>query len=331
MKTPRIFGSAACILLSACSVLLPQSAATDDVGETARNPGVEIVEEAVEVLPPGAAAYEGEIGPTTVEIVGGDEAALQEFVEHWLGSTYSGQPADQITVYIGNLPPDLPYDLPIPENARVIGSVRQSQYLTIQVILETTRSPEEILAFYEERLPELGWQAVTSEIYGGGFVSGELGTTYCHGEDTSLNIQAGVWPSGSTDVRIYTFSNYDYSPCHSDRQYGYDSISSLIPTLKSPPGAQMGSIGGGGSSGTTDAYNETQLTTDLTAGEVAAYYNAQLLDSGWTLLENGESEGHAWSSWSFTDEGGQAWSGTLILLEVPPGSDTLFAYIQISR
>jgi hypothetical protein len=86
-----------------------------------------------------------------------------------------------------------------------------------------------------------------------------------------------------------------------------------------------------GSSDSMDAYTETHLLTDLSAGEVAANYNEQLEAAGWTLLESGESEGHGWSHWSLTDEEGQEWIGTFILLEVPPDSDTIFAYLHVAR
>ena len=330
MKTKRIYTIGIYLSLTACSVLLPQTAAPEERGVAAPGPGIEIVEEAIEVFPAGSASSEEEIGPTTVEIIGGDEAALREFVERWLGSTYPGVPADHITVYLGSLPPELSYDLPLPEDAVVIGSVRQVRFDNVQVILETSLPVEAALAFYEDSLPAAGWAAATNAAYGGGFVSSEAGSTYCLGEETSLNLQVGAWPSGATDVRIYTFSGQGYSPCTPDQQYGQDPVSALLPSLVSPPGAQMTSSGGGGS-GMTDGYNEAHLITDLPAGEVAAHFNEQLIAAGWTPLESGGSEGHAWSTWSVTDEEGQAWSGTLVVLEVPPGGGTIFAYIRVGR
>ncbi len=329
MKITQAFLLGTSLLLTACSVLLPQAAAPNEVGRPASGME-EVVVEAVEILPAGSLSSE-DIGTTTVEIIGGDEADLREFVEHFLGSTYPGQLADHITVYLGSLPQDLPYTLPIPETARVIGSVMQTLYTNVQVILETTLTPEAVVAFYEGSLPELGWVAVPDAGYQGGFVPGDLGPTYCLGDNTSLNIQAGTWADGATDVRIFTFSDRIYSPCNPNPQYGQDPVLGLIPVLKSPPGAAMNNSGGGGSSGDFSAYNEVQLQTERSAGEMAAFYNEQLEVAGWSLVESGESDGHAWSSWTFTDEKGQEWSGTLVLLEVPPGSDTIFAYIQVAR
>ena len=331
MRTTRTFVIGTCLMLTACSVLLPQSAAPEEVGDTPPGQEVVVVEQAVEVLPPGSASSEEGIGPTTVEIIGGDEAALREFVERWLGPTYPGQQADHVTVYLGSLPTDLPYALPLPEGTRVIGSVNQALFSYLQVILETSLSPEEVMAFYDERLLETGWQAASDASYGGGFVSGDPWLAYCLGEEAALSITASPWITGGTDVRLFIERDLRYSRCNSEYMSGQDPGTALIPTLKSPPGVQM--VGGitSGSSDSMDAYTETHLLTDLSAGEVAANYNEQLEAAGWTLLESGESEGHAWSYWSLTDEEGLEWFGTLVLLEVPPGSDTIFAYIRVTR
>ena len=331
MRTFHVFVFTTCLLLSSCSVLLPQTAATGEEGGNVGNPGGVVVQEAVEVLPPGATSFEGNTGPTTVEIIGGDEAGLREFVERWLGPSYPGQPADEITVHLGSLPPDLPFELPLPEGARVIGSVHQALFSYLHVILATSLSPEEVLAFYDARLLEIGWQAASDAAYGGGFVSGDPWRVYCLDEEAALTLSASPWITGETDVRLFIDGDMRYSQCNSEYMAGLDSSSGLIPTLMSPSGTQM--IGGttSGSSDSNTAYTETTLRTDLSAGELAAFFNEQLAADGWTLLDNGASEGHAWSHWSLVDEKGEAWTGTLILLEVPPGSDEIFAFIRVSR
>jgi hypothetical protein len=103
-----------------------------------------------------------------------------------------------------------------------------------------------------------------------------------------------------------------------------------IPTLKNPPGTQMTSAGGGGSSD-MDGYSETHLEGDLSAAEAAAYYNDQLTTAGWTLVESGGADGLGWSTWTFTDAEGAAWTGTLIVSDIPPGSGKLFAYVRVER
>jgi len=328
MKRYPIILVSLCLLLAACTALLPQTSAPQEAGDTSTAPGGVIVEEVVEqVVVSGPSPGTGE--PTTVEIVGGDEAALREFITRWMSAPYSGQQGDHITIYLGSLPPDLPYTLPIPERARLIASVQQTRFDFLQLILDVPLSLEEVVSFYEQSLLETGWQAATNIGQGGGFVSAEMGLTYCLGEEKYLNLQAGPISESTTDVRMYVQGTEGYSPCRPASGYE-DGISPLIPTLKNPPGSSMTGGGGGGSSD-TDAYTEANLQTELPASEVAAYYHEQLQTVGWTLLESGGAEGHAWSYWSLTDEKGEEWFGTLILTKVPPSSDELFAYIRVAR
>ncbi|HLF91448.1 MAG TPA: hypothetical protein VI451_21060, partial [Anaerolineales bacterium] len=178
MKTIRIFFIGICLLLASCNTLLPQTPALESDGEAIPPVSDEVmVEEAVEEVIVGQSAA-GEIGPTTVEIVGGDEAALREFVTRWMGSSYPGQEADHITIYLGSLPPEMPYSLPLPDGARLVASVQQTRFEVLQLILDAPMPEDAITAFYEAALPKAGWQAVSNYGSGGGFVSADFGLTY---------------------------------------------------------------------------------------------------------------------------------------------------------
>jgi hypothetical protein len=313
--------------LTACTALLPQSPAPEEADKPANAPasGV-VVEEVVEQVVIG---QNGEPGPVTVEIIGGDEAALREFISRQV--TYPGAEADHITVYLGTLPPELPYELPLPDAVRVIGSVQQTNDEVLQVIEETSLTPDEVQTFYAEALPAAGWQLADGPNYGGGFVSDDFSAMYCQGEEVFLSFSTGELPDGKTDVRIYIQSSQEYSPCApGQEQYG-DPIADLIPALKNPPGTRMSSSGGGGGSSGSDSYNETHLEGDISAPDAAAYYNDQLTAAGWTLVESGSADGLGWSTWTFTDADGDAWMGTLLVSDIPPGSGKLFAYVRVER
>ena len=60
---------------------------------------------------------------TSIEIVGGNEESLREFIKQWLVPIYSNDSSQDMTVYIGSLPKDMPYDLPKPDDARIVGSI----------------------------------------------------------------------------------------------------------------------------------------------------------------------------------------------------------------
>ncbi len=316
--------------LTACATLLPQPAAPEEAAEPGNMPGNMpgsgvVVEEVVEQVVVGQGT--GEAGPVTVELIGGDEAALREFISRYI--TYPGSDAEHIRVYLGSLPPEFSYDLPLPEDARVIGSVQQTSYAQLQVIQETSLTPDEVQTFYAEALPAAGW-TVADTAYGGGFVSADYSATYCQGEEIFLSVNAGVLPEGKTDVRVFVQASQGYSPCAPNAEYS-DPLSEMIPALKNPPGTRMSSSGGGGGSSDSEAYNETHLTGDISAPDAATYYNDQLSAAGWTLVESGSADGLGWSTWTFTDADGDAWAGTLLVSDIPPGSGKLFAYVRVER
>ena len=65
--------------------------------------------------------------------------------------------------------------------------------------------------------------------------------------------------------------------------------------------------------------------------ELADHYNEQLQTIGWEMQNNGEEEGTAWSTWTFQDEQGQDWSGTLVVIGVPKSNDGRFVVLHIEQ
>ncbi|NJN44905.1 MAG: hypothetical protein HC806_09435 [Anaerolineae bacterium] len=332
MKTTHYLYLVVCLLLAGCTAILPQTSEPESGGENVPSPGLVgvVVEEVVEV---GGQSYsfEGEFGPTTVEIVGGDEAALREFIERWLGSTYPGQPEEHITVYLASLPPDMWYSVPIPEGARLVASVWQTRFEFLQLLLDVPLPQEDVAAYFDEALPEAGWQPSTDAGQGGGFVSHDAAKNYCLDEETYLNLIVAPLEDGQTDVRIYIQGNNGgYSPCAPYESYAGSSYTELIPLLKAPPGI-LTTSGGGGSTSGQDSYTEAHLQGNISPAELSGYYDEQLIAAGWTLIESGGEESTGWSYWSLKDEKGEEWFGTLIVTKVPPDSDKIFAYIRVSR
>ena len=63
-------------------------------------------------------------------------------------------PIQQTQLLVGQLPPDLAFDLPVPEGGRVVGSF---VYGAPTIVIETnTTSADEALRFYRDRLPAQG-------------------------------------------------------------------------------------------------------------------------------------------------------------------------------
>lgn len=266
-----------------------------------------------------------------VEIIGGDEESLREFIQRYFSPIYPGSGEDERKILIGSLPDDLPIDLPLPEGAQVVASVQEPSAFT-QVILDASQTPEEVEAFYTQSLSELGWQPAPEHQPGGGFVSsGDLGGRFCLGDgDAYLEVGSLEMPDGLTDVRLTLQAPVKYFPCQ-EQDAGYmDAGSRIIPSLEAPQGVQIPSSGAGSSSDGS-AYNTADLETNLSIDELLMHYNAQMEQAGWELVDQGTSEVVAWSAWNLIDEKGDKWGGNLIVMENRLGSDRRVAIVSVEK
>ena len=232
---------------------------------------------------------------------------------------------------IGLLPEDLPFELPIPESSRIIGSSVRGDPAGTEIILDVPLNSEEVINFYQDVLIEDGWLVPPEEPYGAGFVS-ELwpSNTFCYNDDeVVLYLSVVEIPDEPTDVRINIQSPAQHSPCDPEGMHWMDESYGLIPTLTSPPGAMVQS--GGSGSGQDDASVTATLITDLTAEDLANHYGVQLSEAGWTAGERGTSEQVSWSSWTIKDEDGDEWGGVLIILEGSTDPEKRYAWFQIDK
>jgi hypothetical protein len=273
-----------------------------------------------------------EASESSVEIVGGDEASLREFLKQWLLPVYPGGPSQTMTVYIGSLPKDIPYDLPTPDDSRIIGSITGS-WVEYLLIFDSSLTSKSIREFYAQTLLEKGWREAPTNQGQSGFVSqSDLYSGYCYGEaEAFLSVETPSTSDQKTSIRL----NLDISPdpymCRdadaANTGYSYEN---LIPQLKAPQGTLIQGSGSAGSSD-HDAEVTASLQSDLPAAELVEFYNQQLLTAGWKLQNSGDGEGAAWSHWTFKDEQETDWLGMLIVVKASTDSDTLFALVRIEK
>jgi len=69
----------------------------------------------------------------------------------------------------------------------------------------------------------------------------------------------------------------------------------------------------------------------ISAEQTEAHYREQLTEAGWILLDNNTAGPSAWSTWRFTDDGGETWGAMLLIIKSPWAEDSLFAYLRASR
>lgn len=275
-------------------------------------------------------------GGEEVTVVGGDLPALREMITYLVRAA---EPDSRSTVGIGALPGSLPFDLPLPEDARIVGSITSltptETEAAITVMLNTTLSPEGVADFYTAALSGPDWRAVESALVPGGFTNvPSIMAVYCYGSETMVTLRARLLPDGTSDVRLATTMGGN-APCNGQAPAADPAadISGLIPQLQTPEGVHLRAVNGG--EGSADVLrttaNEAVLTTDMAPGDLIELYNVQLLDVGWHHLVTEWTDGSAWSGWIFTDAAGITWSGVLTLTANPLVEGEFFARVLVEE
>lgn len=267
---------------------------------------------------------------SSIEVVGGDEESLREFIRQWLTPVYPDGSSQDMTVYIGSTPGDLPYDLPTPDDARIIGSITGS-WVDYMLIFDTNLSSKSIHEFYAQNLTDQGWhEAPRGPGQGGFFSHSDLYSGYCReDDDVFLNVETPSISDEKTGIRL----NLDISPpsynCDASAAGPGSPYERLIPELGAPSGTLVQS--GGSSSGDYEADVTASLLSDLSPIELVEFYNQKLLAAGWEMQGSGNGEGAAWSHWTFTAEQEANWLGSLIVLKASANSDKAFALLRIEK
>lgn len=275
-----------------------------------------------EVLPLASGTPEG------VEVRGGDEAAMRELLGRTLHYGIPG--AERTLILVGELPEDLPFDMPLPEKARVIGSVDRGYRHGTEMYLDVDLPPEETVDYFRLVLAQGGWEFPEEDGRERGFVSGSPSPAqkFCHKAiDSQLWLRALTTPGGSSDLRITYHPTTDYSTCMAGIG-AVERVQRIMPALVTPPGSRT--LGGGSSSSSTGMGDiSTTFETDLPAEEIEDHYSSKLLEQGWQKLGGGTAETAAWSFWRLEGEGNETWIGTLLVVERLADEDERLAWFSV--
>ncbi len=279
--------------------------------------------------PPPPERQPGEPPEPSITVVGGEGDQLLAFVKRWLTPRYPGAPSPaEITLWVGKLPENLPFDLPLPEDVTVIGSLVRGEFGETQIFLDAQRSAQEIVDFYMQALQDQGFtKPAIPETPGMVFAPSQASPSPLCSPDKKFFIQISAFdiPNQPTDVRINIYSDRGFGPCQmpSPRR---GLPSSVLPQLTQPANVTMHGSGGGG--GDRSVYASADLKTKLSPAELAAHYRPQLEASGWELLEESQTDAVAWSTWAFTDEQDRKWRGMLLIAKLPTSSDSRYALLR---
>jgi hypothetical protein len=271
-------------------------------------------------------------------IIGGDDNILRELLARVIATRpYLKQ---QPVVYAGNLPEKMPFDLPLPEKTRLIGSIVYSNLGDMQMLLDADLPPVELVAFFHNSLDSNLWTVVENFPYPGyrsGFVS-ELATStkFCYQNGlAAMTIYAQAQPQQTaSQVQIDVTFPGDAATCFV-RDF-LDLPFSLLPQLQTPDGVTLLPGNGNGSGGTglpgfRSGSISALLYSTLPMQDIADAYNHQLVGAGWQKTD-AESGGHlSWSGWTLKDTDGKSWSGTFLLTANPTVEDQYTAQVMIQE
>jgi hypothetical protein len=257
-----------------------------------------------------------------------------------------GVASDHLRLSPGKLPDDLPFELPLPAGAHVLGALsvarepaeqesaatrRVLHTLRTIMLVELPLTEEQGAQALSERLETAGWGREFMPHMRGGFVHVMPSHNFMRfraasGDDVLI---ISPLPGASAQTTAFSLAAHQEPPPFSDQHHPdtFRDLNELIPPLLPPPGATQQSGGGGGGNGSR--YSSASLTTSAPIAEVMANYDPQLERGGWRRRSGGVSGSVGWSYWSFSDDEQKAWRGALAVLGDPERPRDYLALIQI--
>jgi len=220
-----------------------------------------------------------------------------------------------VEVFVGQLPDAMPFELPLPDGARIIGSTtdRYGRFLQIAVAIPgNRREAEEAL---RERMLGAGWTSMPDfNRPRGGFVS-EMGASpggFC--TDDGFMYTTFFPGADETVIRIGYHQSGMRSPCSESRMQTPMDIAPM-PTLSIPEDATSRNSHSGMSEGSVDF--GTIVETAQSVESLVIHFAAQLTEQGWTGLPPLLGDGLAMQRWDLRDA---SWQGYLTAVRLSDGT-----------
>lgn len=251
-----------------------------------------------------------------------DPQAVRRLAERLLREQASGQAtgARVPDLLAGRLPPDLPFHLAVPAEARLVGSLVRppdSPYGPAEIVLDMPGLVRDVQAYLVNALVSQGWDPSPFDSGGAaGFQSAwaARSTSFCQ-EGTAPRLYLTIHPerTGTNDVRV-TIQSGIQGPCWAVEPSGrFQSPRARIPPLALPPDAQHQP--GAMTMGTASQISGAAAITARSVADLDAYFTEQLGDAGWTRIAGRTGEWLSWSIWDVPGEG--TWRGLLLVNGLP--------------
>jgi hypothetical protein len=240
---------------------------------------------------------------------------------------------EQLRLLPDRLPDDLPFALPLPEDVRVLGALSLGQSdlpnhhppLAIMLV-ETPQTAEQGAQRLSATLEAQGWIPSAPHMRGG-FAHVVPNHSLMRFGSASGDYALTVAPLPGASAQPATFWIMAQRDWPQQLHGAFRDQRELIPALLPPAGAAQ--QGGGCGGGNGRFYSTANLSTEAPITAVMANYDRQLERANWQR-RSGETSGSVGGSyWSFTDNEGVKWRGSLAVLGDPDRPRDYLSFIQI--
>ena len=217
-------------------------------------------------------------------------------------------------VTVGGLPASMPFVLPLPDRAIILGSIVRPNSLRGEdlLLLDVPQPAASINAFYQSALAQQGftpWFPGNPQ----SFQPASSALLFCQ-RDKGIQLELDVYgsPGQTSDVRLSYTTNPRLVSCNQDVPQGTTLAGAMLPTLTLPD--SVVSVGTSNAEGYDGwAYSQREIVTPATPADLDAFLRPQLVSAGWLLADQSHAGPVAWSKWTHTDAKGHAWSGILVI------------------
>jgi hypothetical protein len=220
-------------------------------------------------------------------------------------------------IVVRRLPESVPFDVPRPENARIVGGLARPSNGTL--VFSVAQRPRDAVRAYEELLRRSGWEEPTHG--GGGFRPPDVirSGVFCQGEKRSISTTAAERGDGETYLQVRYSEADRYSQCEEPRRESFAVQRGPMPTLDPPQRTAIVDANVGGNRNYMEA--SARLKTDLRPAQLVAHYGEQLKAEGWAQRSETSGEGVSAQAWRIEDRRGKVWIGVLVAIAIPDSDD----------
>lgn len=234
----------------------------------------------------------------------------------------------KVKIWLGQLPDELPIEIPLLDHALVIASRQQKHNSAI--LLQIPQSALWVQTVYSNRLRAIGWlqcysdaEAIDFNLFTSTRPPASLPkrlTFFYHPLSLTLVIETRSMQENLTQVRLSLDRSINDSLDSAGQQEWAHSPFNLLPLpqLMPPPDSEIppsmanlpssrsiANRGRGGGGSNIDWYSKSNLQTSLSGSALMAHYDAQLEQVGWTRQAGEAPDRSLWSVWTLRDRQNQ--------------------------